>query len=326
MKRWRTRMGLAMLAWVMGSAHAQMEADGLPPMKLQKIGSDVYFVQGMPGVANSANAGFNSNAGAVATGAGLVVFDVLGSPDLATKFIQQIEAASGEKVKVVVISHYHADHFYGLQSLLGPGVDVIAHPKAMEVFQSDNTPRRLEQRRQDLFPWVNDKTRLIPPTRVAKVNGQQSEQIKLGRYHFTLLDGRSGHAEDDLMMRVDELGVLFTGDLFFTGRLPFVGNADPKDWLRAIENMMSQTPKVAIPGHGPISRDPGKDIDLTQKYLRFLSQAMAKAVAEMQTFEEAYSSIDWSAFSSMPAFEAANKINAYGAFVNAEKDALKPRP
>lgn len=316
-----------MLCWVglgLGSAAmAQMDADGLPPMRLQTVGRDVYFVQGVPGVANSANAGFNSNAGAVATGAGLVVFDTLGSPALAEKFIRLVQHASGESVKLVVVSHYHADHFYGLQSLLGQGVVVIAHPKSVAVFQSDNTPQRLAQRKQDLFPWVNEQTRLIPPTRLAKVHGQQTERFQLGRYHFTLLDGQSGHAEDDLMMRVDELGVLFTGDLFFTGRLPFVGNSDPKDWLRAIDNMMLQMPKVAIPGHGPISTEPARDIDLTQRYLKFLAQAMAKAVAEMQTFDEAYASTDWSAFKDLPAFEAANKLNAYGAFVNAEKDALK---
>ncbi len=245
---------------------------------------------------------------------------------LAAKFIKKLESASGERVKWVVISHYHADHFYGLQNSLAPGVEVIAHPKAIEVFNSDNTPRRLEQRKQDLFPWINEQTRLIAPTRQAKVSGAQTERLQLGRYHFTLLDGRSGHAEDDLMMRVDELGVLFTGDLFFTGRLPFVGNSDPKDWLRAIENMMQQMPKVAIPGHGPVSHSPDKDIAMTQKYLNFLSESMAKAVAEMQTFEEAYAATDWSAFRDLPAFEAANKLNAYGAFVNAEKDALKSKP
>ncbi|NBO15693.1 MAG: MBL fold metallo-hydrolase [Betaproteobacteria bacterium] len=306
-----------------GLTKAQMQADGLPPMTLQTVGRDVYFVQGLPGVASSANAGFNSNAGAVATGAGLVVFDSLGSPALADKFIRLVQTASGERVKLVVVSHYHADHFYGLQSLLGPGVEVVAHPKALSVFQSDNTAQRLAQRKQDLFPWVNEQTRLIAPTRVAKVDGQQAERLQVGRYHFTLLDGRSGHAEDDLMMRIDELGVLFTGDLFFTGRLPFVGNADPNDWLRAIDNMMLQTPKVAIPGHGPISYNPAQDIALTQRYLKFLGQAMAKAVSEMQTFEEAYASTDWSDFKDLPAFEAANKLNAYGAFVNAEKDVLK---
>lgn len=304
------------------TAWAQMQADGLPPMTLQKVGSDVYFVQGLPGVANSANAGFNSNAGAVATGEGLVVFDTLGSPDLGAKFRKLVEAASGERVKVVVVSHYHADHFYGIQSLLGPGVELITHPNAPAVFNSDNTPKRLDQRKQDLFPWVNDQTHLVAPKRLAKVKGSTTEQFKLGRYHFTLLDGRGGHADDDLMMRVDELGVLFTGDLFFTGRLPFVGNADPKVWLRAIDNMMLQAPKVAIPGHGAISYSPGQDIAVTQRYLRFLGQAMSQAVADMMTFEEAYKSIDWSEFKDMPAFGAANRLNAYGAFVNAEKDAL----
>ena len=192
-------LGVWMGLWVTCS-QAQMEADGLPPMNIQKVGADVYFVQGQPGVASSANAGFNSNAGAVATGAGLVVFDVLGSPALAAKFIKKLESASGERVKWVVISHYHADHFYGLQNSLAPGVEVIAHPKAIEVFNSDNTPRRLEQRKQDLFPWINEQTRLIAPTRQAKVSGAQTERLQLGRYHFTLLDGRSGHAEDDLMM------------------------------------------------------------------------------------------------------------------------------
>lgn len=68
------------------------------------------------GAASSANAGFISNAGAVATGAGLVVFDTLGTPPLGAKMRRLIEEASGERVKVVVVSHYHADHFYGIQA------------------------------------------------------------------------------------------------------------------------------------------------------------------------------------------------------------------
>ena len=39
----------------------------------------------------------------------------LGSPALANKFIRLVQQASGESVKLVVVSHYHADHFYGLQ-------------------------------------------------------------------------------------------------------------------------------------------------------------------------------------------------------------------
>lgn len=302
---------------------AQSKDDGLPPMTVEKVGKDVYVIRGVAGQASTANAGFISNAGAVATGKGLVVFDTLGTPALGAKMRSLIEKASGEKVKVVIVSHYHADHFYGLQSFEGPGVEIIAHPMAERVFKDDNTANRLAQRRQDLFPWVSEETRLILAPRKAKVSATENEQFKLGRYTFTLIDGLGAHAPDDLMMRVDELGVVFAGDLFFTGRIPFVGNANPKVWLAALERMAEQPPKVAIPGHGKVSYAPEKDLDLTRRYLAFLSARMAEAVANLQSFEEAYEATDWSAFSKLPAFGAANRLNAYGAYLHAEQDALK---
>jgi glyoxylase-like metal-dependent hydrolase (beta-lactamase superfamily II) len=315
----RKGLVVAGLAWA-GVVAAQ---DGLPPMELQKVGNDVYFVQGQSGMASSANAGFISNAGAVATGAGLVVFDTLGTPALGARMRELIEKASGEKVKIVVVSHYHADHFYGLQAFADPGVDIICHPNCKAVFDDENTQRRLEQRRNDLFPWVNEQTQLILAPHVAKVSPTHDDHFKLGRYTFTLIDGRGGHAPDDMMMRVEELDVLFTGDLFFTGRVPFVGNADPTVWLAAISRMAEKPPKVAIPGHGAISYDPLKDINLTRNYLTYLREQMRKAVADMKSFDEAYDSIDWSAFQNLPAFGVANRLNAVGAYTNAERDLLQ---
>jgi len=322
--RWGLRAGV--LAWGLGfCAWVGAASDGLPPMEVQKVGEDVYVVQGQSGAASSANAGFISNAGAVATGEGLVVFDTLGTPALGARMRQLIEQASGEKAKVVVVSHYHADHFYGIQSFAGPGVEIIAHPTSVVVFKGDNTTRRLEQRRQDLFPWVSEDTHLMLASRMAKITPTQNETFKLGRYSFTLIDGLGAHAPDDMMMRVEELGVLFTGDLFFTGRVPFVGDADPKLWLKGLTRMTETPPKVAIPGHGAVSYAPEKDIELTRRYLTYLSEKMAEAVANMQSFEEAYEAIDWSEFKDLPAFSLANRLNAVGAYLNAEKDALKQK-
>ncbi|APW45834.1 MBL fold metallo-hydrolase [Rhodoferax antarcticus] len=78
-------LGLGLCAWASAAA-----LDGLAPMELQKVGKDIYFVQGQSGAASSANAEFISNAGAVATGEGLVVFDTLGTPALAAKMRQLI--------------------------------------------------------------------------------------------------------------------------------------------------------------------------------------------------------------------------------------------
>ncbi len=296
--------------------------DDLPPMELQRFGEHVYVVQGQAGQASSANAGFISNAGAVATGEGLVVFDTLGTPALGAKFRKLIEEASGEKVKLVVVSHYHADHFYGIQSFVGPNVQVIAHPMAKNVFNDPNTHARLEQRRNDLFPWVNEETRLVLAPRKAKVSAKQNESFSLGRYTFTLIDGLGAHAPDDLMMRVEELGLVFAGDLFFTGRVPFVGSAHPGLWLKALNRMAEKPPKVAIPGHGKISTEPQTDLELTRRYLDHLWKVMTESVANLQSFDEAYAGADWSGFKKLPAFDAANRLNAYGAFLHAEREAL----
>ncbi|MGA0005031.1 MAG: MBL fold metallo-hydrolase [Burkholderiaceae bacterium] len=307
---------------LMAAAPAHSANDDLPPMELQRFGDHVYVVQGQAGQASSANAGFISNAGAVATGEGLVVFDTLGTPALGAKFRKLVEDASGEKVKVVVVSHYHADHFYGIQSFMGPDVQVIAHPMAKNVFNDANTQARLEQRRNDLFPWVNEETKLVLAPRKAKVSATENESFKLGRYTFTLIDGLGAHAPDDLMMRVEELGLVFAGDLFFTGRVPFVGNAHPGLWLKALNRMAEKPPKVAIPGHGKISTAPQDDLELTRRYLDHLWKVMTEAVANLQSFDEAYAGADWSGFKKLPAFDAANRLNAYGAFLHAEREAL----
>jgi hypothetical protein len=49
---------------------------------------------------------------------------------------------------------------------------------------------------------------------------------------------------------------------------------------------------------------------------------MGKAVADMQTFDEAYQGVDWSRFAQYPAFKDANRINAYGTYLLLERESL----
>ena len=82
-------------------------------------------------------------------------------------------------------------------------------------------------------------------------------------------------------------------------------------------------PRVMITGHGEVSRDPVRDLALTRDYLRFLRAAIGKAVEDFVPFEEAYRRTDWSRYAGMPAFEAANRINAYGTYLLMERELLQ---
>ena len=47
---------------------------------------------------------------------GVVVFDALGTPSLGWDLLQQIAKITDQPVRYIVVSHYHADHIYGLQA------------------------------------------------------------------------------------------------------------------------------------------------------------------------------------------------------------------
>jgi glyoxylase-like metal-dependent hydrolase (beta-lactamase superfamily II) len=116
--------------------------------------------------------------------------------------------------------------------------------------------------------------------------------------------------------------VLFAGDLFFSGRIPFVGNADSKAWLAAMDQMLQVQPRVVIPGHGAASDHPQESMQLTRDYLTYLRQVMGRAADDMTNFDQAYQQVDWSRFAKYPSFEQANRLNAYGTYLLMEQETL----
>ncbi len=287
-----------------------------------QVSPHVYYFRGEPGMASAANKGFMSNSGFVVTGDGVVVFDALATPALGQAMLKAIRKITPQPVRRVIVSHYHADHFYGLQALKADGAEVWAHESGRATLNSDAAQERLKQRRADLSPWVDEATRLVPADRWLSFASAKTIPFELGGLRFRVIDSSGAHSPEDVMLFVEEEQVLFAGDLFFTGRLPFVGEADSKVWLAALDRMLEVKPKSVIPGHGPASSQPLQDMQLTRDYLLYLRKEMGKAVADLVPFEDAYRQTDWSGFEKYPAFEQANRINAYGTYLLMEKESL----
>ncbi len=308
---------LAILLGVAGIAHA-LDAVATVPMKAVKVGRHSYYIEGQAGQATSENQGFMSNAGFVVTREGVVVFDSLGTVPLAKKMLGIIRKLTSQPIKRVIVSHYHADHFYGLQVFKEQGAEIWAHRNAQGLTRTDQARERFEQRKQDLFPWVDENTRFVEPDFYLEGDAD----FALGGVHFGIRHVGPAHSAEDLAMLVKEDGVLYAGDLVFKGRVPFVGDADSKAWLASLGRLTAMKPRVMVPGHGSVSRAPAKDLALTRDYLTYLRSEIGKAVAEMEPFEEAYARIDWSRFSRLPAFEAANRPNAYNTYLLMERESL----
>lgn len=323
----RTRAGKALaIAWlVIGAASHGATAASVDefepvtvPMRVVQVAAHSYYVQGQAGMVSSANEGFNSNAGFVVTNDGVVVFDALGTPALGKRLAELIAQTTSQPVRRVIVSHYHSDHFYGLQAFKRPGVDVWAHELVRDYLATDAPAARLAERRQSLFPWVNEKTRIVVPDRYLGEN----TVFKMGGLTFHVMHAGPAHTPEDLMMMVEEDGVLFVGDLMFTGRIPFVADADVSSWIKAIDRVLTFKPRIVVGGHGPESTNAVADLALTRDYLVYLREQMSVAFEDGLDFDSAYRRIDWSRFAALPAFDAANRRNAYQTYLNVEQEAL----
>lgn len=311
------RLLLALFCSVLLLAGARAgTTDVTVPMKAVRLGTHSYFVQGLSGAASSENQGFMSNAGFVVTRDGVVVFDALASPPLAEKLVGLIRKTTRQPIRRVIVSHYHADHFYGLQVFKALGAEIWAHRAAEGATRTEDAALRLEQRREALFPWVDEQTQLLEPDRF--VEGDMD--FEMGGVQFALRHVGPAHSAEDLAMLVKPDGVLFAGDLVFRGRVPFVGDADSRAWIAALEKLIALKPAVLVPGHGAPSRTPRADLVFTRDYLQFLRTHMGKAARDFVPFEEAYRATDWSKYRALPAFHEANRVNAYNQYLRLERE------
>lgn len=290
----------------------------LPALALEpiRVSDSVYFIRGEAGIPSAANRGHTSNAGFVITHEGVVIFDALGTPVLGKEFLEAIRKLTQAPIRRVIVSHYHADHFYGLPPLKDAGAEIWAHRAARGYLDSDAAKLRLAERRQSLAPWIGADMRLVPADRWLDAE----VSFRLGGLSFRVFPLGPAHTPEDLAMVVEEEGVLFVGDLMFSGRLPFVGDADSKGWIAAIDRIVKFKPKILIGGHGGASRDAAADLRLTRDYLAYLREKMGAAAKDLEHFDIAYRSTDWSRFAHLPAFEAVNRSNAYNTYIRMQSE------
>ncbi len=304
--------GFALLCFCLAQKPLYAQVD----MRAHQVAPGAWLVQGLSALGNADNQNFISNAGFVETQTSVVVVDALGSPALAEQLIALIGKLTPKPISHVLVTHYHADHIYGLQAFKKIGAKIYAQNEGRNYLSSETAKQRLIASRVDFAPWVNEKTQLTS----ADVWIDQKTKLVVGGIDFLISRVGPAHAPEDLMVYVPSEKVLFAGDLVFRGRIPFVGNADSKGWLLALDEIEKLNPNVVIPGHGNYSVKPAEDIVFTRNYLKYLREMMTNAAVNMDPFEDAYKQADWSEYEGMPLFRAANRMNAYNVYLSIQAE------
>jgi cyclase len=166
-----------------------------------------------------------SNVGLIHTGEGVVVVDTT----FAVRRMREILNATGVRaadVCLIINTHTHADHINGNGLFDCP---VVCHRKAKA-----KMAKKCTQQGQTLITF------------------DAEHDMNVGNVHLRLIH-TGGHTPDSFVVWLPEMKVLFSGDLIFSGRAPFLASTTRLGSLiEALKWLPSLGAEVIVPGHGPL--------------------------------------------------------------------------
>ncbi|HOC06235.1 MAG TPA: MBL fold metallo-hydrolase [Bacillota bacterium] len=135
-----------------------------------------------------------------------------------------VHAAAGERGSVlyVVNTHEHDDHLAGNRLFTCPAISSAAARQQMVEASVAALPDLVFSHELELF---------------------LSQRVFLKHY--------GGHSPGSAVVFFPQEGLLFTGDLVFNGRVPYMGEADFHRWLAALTELEGWDASTVVPGHGP---------------------------------------------------------------------------
>ena len=173
-----------------------------------------------------------------------------------------------------------------------------------------------------LFRSVDENTYIVTPDQTF----DDTLSFTLGGIDFEVKHLGPAHAPGDSIMLVRNYGVLFSGDVIYEGRIPFLDSpeTDTANWLRGLDYLtaLQPRPRHVIPGHGNASSDIAGAVTATRTYIEYVRDAMQQAVDDFIPFDQAYDNTDWSKYEDMPAFDASNRGNAYRIYLELEAESF----
>jgi len=255
----------------------------------------------------------------ITTKKGLIIVDTGGYPTLAERYKRKIKDVLGRDDFLYVINtHDHIDHTGGNQAFAGAVIvghenavpvikrmsadkDQLYTPWRNAIYRGEMALKAMDPKSEkalsqaELVRWfqelIGDQGRFIPTPPTKTFSDRltlQVDDLNLKLYYF----GRA-HSDNDILIHVPELGVLFVGDLFNSSRLsalisPELSPEVPRG-LKVLGEVLKNKGDIqtVIGGHAHIFSL--EWMTLQYRYMRDLWEAITSAKKDgmnLQAFQE----------------------------------------
>ena len=228
----------------------------------------------VPGHDDIANIGFIIGAKCVA------VIDTGGSATIGRELRAAIGQRTALPVCYVINTHAHVDHVLGNAAFTGAGVSFVGNALLGEAI-ARNREFFVREYAGDLDSPPS-AGQVIGPDRLV----ERELTLDLGERQLLLRAWPTAHSDCDLTVYDANSGTLWTGDLLFRERLPAL-DGSLKGWLSVLEELERMKVKLAVPGHGRLTRDLRWAIAPERRYLQALAGGVRDELARSRSLDDA---------------------------------------
>jgi glyoxylase-like metal-dependent hydrolase (beta-lactamase superfamily II) len=175
------------------------------------------------------------NAGIVIGENGVLVIDPFQSPELGKLALDTVKTLTDKPVLYVLNTHYHFDHTGGNKAIADKTIPILGRGPIRDFMIEKNKQNDPNPNPPDLVIdgqseiWLGDRKILIQP-----------------------VEGHSGGT--DAIAYIPDANILFTGDIVFNQRIPYVSDGNIGQWQETLNRSIATYPTAKIiPGHGAIT-------------------------------------------------------------------------
>jgi len=301
-------------------------------MKLQQVSTNCFAIL------NEKNRVCDANSGFINIGGGVII-DTQSDLPHARQMIELLGQIWQGKPKRVIITHEDGDHVWGNQ--LFEETEIIAHRTLLDRMKHVADPSETQELLKGTDHFFSRLIlRAIHPGALAIARQLKEDydfdNIKLvlpttlfDERHILDLDGTEVHLiyvgpchqVGDTIVHVPEEGVVFAGDVIFRQCTPMGWVGTYEKWFKALDLIISLSPKVIVPGHGPVCGIEGA-VEM-KAYLAYVYEESKRCLEQGLTALEASKRIDFGRYSDWhsPARIYLNVERAYREFRNEPADA-----
>lgn len=238
-------IGVVLLGLFVATVQAEKRIEDYP---LQQVADHTWVIHGPMAFPNVENRGFMNNPGFVVTDKGVVVIDPGSSLYAGEMVLRMMRTVTDQPVVAVLNTHVHGDHWLGNDAIQRafPNAVIYAHPEMIREAKAGEGERWNHNLAQ-MTEGFTEGTRVVYPT----LSLNHGDAITVGGVIFRMHHYGIAHSKSDLMVEVEQEGVVFLGDNVMAERFGGMQSGTFAGNINAIDKVLKSKATVWVPGHGP---------------------------------------------------------------------------